>query len=406
MKKAPLCLAILLLVGMASLRAQNPAKPNSIFVKKLFLDHHTPMNGDFGEFGNYTNGFEVGYLRNLSPYLNAVLPMKVGVMKLPSELNNRKLFGMDGQLQFQYFKEENMAVPYVFSGVGGVLEDFEDFDLQVPFGIGVNFKLGKFGFINIQSEYRKSLTLDRSNFQHGIGLGFMLGTYTDDDLRQLPVGAATPTDTDRDGVPDRDDECPEVAGTAAFAGCPDSDDDGVADADDACPDVYGQRSAKGCPDTDNDGIANLDDDCPDLAGSLNGCPDSDGDGLADKDDRCPNVAGDPSKGGCPTSDSDGDGFNDQQDKCPDVAGKVNGCPDNDGDGIADIDDACPYAKGEGRFNGCPDTDGDGIEDSKDRCPNEAAPASPNGCPRIEKEDREVLDYAIQAVQFEFGSAVL
>lgn len=406
MKKALFCLACLFCISTVSLRAQNPARPNSIYVKRLFIDHHTPMNGDFAEFSNYTSGFEAGYLRNLSPYLNFVLPMKVGVMKLPSELNNRKIFGLDGQIQLQYFKEDNIAVPYALAGLGGVLEDFDDLDFQIPFGIGVNFKMGKFGYINLQSEYRKSLTLDRSNFQHGIGIGFMLGKYTDEDLEFLPIGRAEPTDSDSDGVPDKDDECPDVAGLSAFAGCPDTDDDGITDADDECPEVYGQRSANGCPDTDGDSVPNVNDDCPDLAGSLNGCPDTDGDTVADKDDRCPNDAGDPAREGCPSSDTDGDGVDDHLDECPNMPGKIAGCPDTDGDGIVDKKDACPFAAGEGRFNGCPDTDKDGIEDSKDRCPNEAAPNSPNGCPIIEKEDREVLDYAIQAVQFEFGSSVL
>ncbi|MEM1319573.1 MAG: OmpA family protein [Bacteroidota bacterium] len=405
MKKALFCIAVILTLGCTEMLAQNPARPNTILAKKLFLDHHTPDNGALADFGNYTDGFEVAYLRNLNPYLNAVLPLKVGVIKLPSELNNRKIFGLDGQLQVQYFKEKNLAVPYAMAGVGTVMEDFEDLDFQIPFGLGVNFKLGTFGFINLQAEYRKSLSLDRDHLQYGLGLGFMLGKYTDEEL-ELPIGKVTITDTDEDGIADQDDNCPQEAGLAALGGCPDADGDNIADREDNCPEEFGPRSTRGCPDTDNDGVANLMDKCPDVAGSLEGCPDSDGDGVADKDDRCPNEAGKAEHDGCPTRDSDGDGIPDHRDECPDVAGTINGCPDSDKDGIADKNDACPYAAGEGRFNGCPDTDKDGIEDSKDRCPNMAAPSSPTGCPEIKQEDREVLDYAIQAIQFEFGSAIL
>jgi hypothetical protein len=35
---------------------------------------------------------------------------------------------------------------------------------------------------------------------------------------------------------------------------------------DACPDVFGLASLKGCPDTDKDGVADKDDKCPTVAG--------------------------------------------------------------------------------------------------------------------------------------------
>jgi hypothetical protein len=46
-------------------------------------------------------------------------------------------------------------------------------------------------------------------------------------------------DTDGDGIYDKDDACPEVAGLAQFNGCPDTDGDGIQDSEDACPDVFG-----------------------------------------------------------------------------------------------------------------------------------------------------------------------
>jgi outer membrane protein OmpA-like peptidoglycan-associated protein len=76
---------------------------------------------------------------------------------------------------------------------------------------------------------------------------------------------------------------------------------------------------KGCPDTDGDGIADKDDACPTIAGTLAGCPDTDGDGIADKDDACPTVAGVAAFKGCP--DTDGDGVEDSKDRQPTVVGK-------------------------------------------------------------------------------------
>ena len=42
-----------------------------------------------------------------------------------------------------------------------------------------------------------------------------------------------------DGIYDKYDACPEVAGLEEFNGCPDADGDGIKDSDDACPNVAG-----------------------------------------------------------------------------------------------------------------------------------------------------------------------
>ncbi len=81
-------------------------------------------------------------------------------------------------------------------------------------------------------------------------------------------------DRDKDGVLDKDDKCPDVAGLANFAGCPDTDGDGVQDSEDKCPTVAGLSNFKGCPDTDGDGIQDSEDKCPTVAGiaAQYGCP--------------------------------------------------------------------------------------------------------------------------------------
>jgi len=176
-------------------------------------------------------------------------------------------------------------------------------------------------------------------FKENIGLTFQTGTkkgFTDNvnTHYQSSLGVVFKfggKDTDGDGVYDKDDSCPDVAGLAAFNGCPDADGDGVQDSKDACPNVAGLAALNGCPDADGDGIADKDDMCPNEKGSSanRGCPDSDGDGVVNKDDKCPNVAGPAANGGCPWPDTDGDGVLDKDDQCPNEAGTVanNGCPE-------------------------------------------------------------------------------
>lgn len=130
-----------------------------------------------------------------------------------------------------------------------------------------------------------------------------------------PPVAATPLDSDGDGILDKDDRCPHQAedldGFEDADGCPDPDNDGdgVLDKADRCPlqaeDADGFEDDDGCPELDNDkdGVTDAEDRCPLQAGPRDngGCPDvdTDGDTVVDRIDRCPAVPGSRDNGGCP-----------------------------------------------------------------------------------------------------------
>ena len=169
------------------------------------------------------------------------------------------------------------------------------------------------------------------NFQHGWKKGFAGNVANHFQATAGVVIKFGGKDTDADGVYDKNDACPEIAGLVEFKGCPDSDGDGIKDSDDACPDVAGLATMNGCPDADADGIADKDDMCPNDKGTKanKGCPDTDGDGVVDKNDKCPTAAGPVANGGCAWPDTDGDSILDKDDKCPNVAGVASegGCPE-------------------------------------------------------------------------------
>lgn len=200
-------------------------------------------------------------------------------------------------------------------------------------------------------------------------------------------------DKDKDGIPDKQDDCPTDPGPAEYNGCPDTDKDGIIDRDDKCPETPGPKEFEGCPDRDGDGIIDNEDECPDAPGvvEFNGCPDTDEDGIKDSEDECPTVAGIPEFNGCP--DTDKDGIRDSEDDCPETPGipEFKGCPDTDLDGIMDSEDACPEKAGPEEFQGCPDTDGDGLPDNKDGCPEKAGPIDNNGCPFGDRDGDGVID---------------
>ncbi|MBO6830623.1 DUF5723 family protein [Allomuricauda sp.] len=165
-------------------------------------------------------------------------------------------------------------------------------------------------------------------------------------------------------------------------------------------------------DRDNDGIINKEDNCPDVAGPVEnqGCPwkDSDEDGILDKDDDCINEPGPVENNGCPWKDSDGDGVFDKDDVCPQTAGlaKFNGCPDTDRDGIKDAEDRCPNTPGNPEYKGCPDTDGDTLVDIDDECPQVAGPVHNNGCPEVTQEVQKQLNDYARTILFDTGKATI
>lgn len=224
--------------------------------------------------------------------------------------NRREKILTELDLRFNYNilpKEDYIVSPYIFAGINASYHDIF-FGADIPLGLGFNFNLTHNHdlYLNLESAYKISATdHDVNHLQHSVGFvyWFKRGYRVPKAEAVAEVEIPKVVDTDNDGIPDDQDQCPTIAGTAQFNGCPDTDGDGVSDKDDACPLVAGLAQ-------------------------FNGCPDTDGDGIPDNTDKCPYVAGPADRGGCPVPDRDKDGFPDDVDKCPDVYSTTNGgCPE-------------------------------------------------------------------------------
>ncbi|WP_314082654.1 OmpA family protein [Capnocytophaga gingivalis] len=337
MKRIKISLASLALVAtVGSVQAQDENSKWAIGFGINAVDIRTPH-----QFGDFLKDW--GGTKDLN-ILPAVTKLSVAryigagfSAEIEGSLNKIKE-GFDGYSEDKSFWSANLQAKYALrrlftteSGwfdpyikVGGGYTAYESrFDdkeggFKALAGGGINFWFTDHLGVNLQTGYHHGFQKNGTDyFQHSAGIVIKFGSK----------------DTDKDGIPDNKDACPEVAGLKEFNGCPDTDGDGIADKDDACPQVKGLKEFNGCPDTDGDGIADKDDACPEVAGpkEFNGCPDTDGDGIADKDDKCPDVAGPAENGGCPWPDTDGDGVLDKDDLCPEVAGPASnkGCPEPD-----------------------------------------------------------------------------
>lgn len=235
-------------------------------------------------------------------------------------------YGIDATVTYSFMEliKSKVLEPTLSVGGGYTFLGDESYGTVNP-GVGLNIWFTENVGLSLLGTYKKSFgdrtyadgkTPDAPSYtQYSAGLTFKFGAK----------------DTDGDGIYDKDDACPEVAGLKQFNGCPDTDADGIEDSKDKCPTVAGTAEFQGCADTDGDGVADPDDACPSVAGlkQFQGCPDTDGDGVTDASDKCPTVAGPVSNGGCPELDSDKDGVIDKEDACPTVPGPASnkGCPE-------------------------------------------------------------------------------
>ncbi len=304
MKKITILCCFITLFCIAQSKAQNENK--WLFkVGANIVDNSgdtNPFNGLALKKMGFTNNIAAGVDYQFHEHWSVGLLISNNKFKAPdAELDgefiteNMNYFAADFNLKYYLLgKQENSIVSkrfnmYLSGGLGAF--KIKNNTLSLNFGGGLIYWLNDSFGVNLESVAKwtteSGLKYDSNHFQHFAGITFR----------------PQKKDSDKDGVVDAEDVCPNTFGLAAFNGCPDTDNDGIVDAEDGCPKVAGLQENNGCPDTDKDGVVDSLDSCKNTFGpkANNGCPykDTDKDGVLDKDDACPNVKGIMQNKGCP-----------------------------------------------------------------------------------------------------------
>jgi len=269
--------------------------------------HISPMAGGYFFEGNQPIESDaiigLGLAYNLSEKLSLEMMGKAGEFDYFycetcfSEACNDSLNGYWAQMDARYHLwPKNRLVPYLALGAGYMwLNDDQYIDNESPFAnYGAGFFYDWTQKIDFRGDLRHVISFDKKHDNLSAMLGFTMA-----------LGAPSkksPKDSDRDGVFDHRDRCPNTPFGVHVNkdGCPfDRDRDGVPDYKDKCPKTpLGTRvDQSGCAivtDHDGDGVKDYRDKCPNTPKGTtvdkNGCPpaigDADGDGVPDNADRC------------------------------------------------------------------------------------------------------------------------
>ena len=225
--------------------------------------NHNPQDDQLFKYGNSFN-FGVGQSFTIFPEIMDLVLEFYGNQLIP-EMGNSKYLSMEAAGGLKFFIEESSFL------MAGYAHGIPTADTQ-----------SKYGY---------------QNMEHRMFLGFCYEPSMDILIRDEDM------DRDGDGIPDKNDACPDdpedLNGIEDQDGCPenDMDGDGIKDKFDKCPlvpeDKDGDRDDDGCPeaqqfvgaasagpsqtsDRDLDRIVDINDQCPDAPETYNGFNDEDG----------------------------------------------------------------------------------------------------------------------------------
>lgn len=234
----PLILVTTLCLGLFAglLKAQNGSFPWAVGLGPRVLTYQAhPGQPALG----YTNYDPAGQL-TVGRYLSGAFDFRTHLTFSPkvrfpaTESTTREawLLDMSYNLVFKFYngvllRESARIGPYLMVGVGGSYVQ-DNPDAYAPLGAGIRIRFNE--RMNLHLEAVRQLSLNR-DYQHlSAAIAFVYNINTEQKPEEPEpepeeeLLAEIASDTDGDGVPDKDDDCPDTPGDANLLGCPPEDD--------------------------------------------------------------------------------------------------------------------------------------------------------------------------------------
>lgn len=233
------------LVISLSVSGQTSQKRVMASMSGIFLDYNGPLTSDYLNYQEFSKGLSIGTHVFLTPSLN----MSVNTSFVPqvsspennSDIDRPSMIDANSLVQFKMnngrvLSEDAFFAPYLSTGLG--LNSLRNKTaIYFPAAIGIRMRLSSNLNLNLESMYKQSIGRRYQHITHSVGIVFSVPTQQKDtplpeeelESEEASPMIATKTvitrpergiDTDKDGIPDVEDTCPDVMGLIQFGGCP------------------------------------------------------------------------------------------------------------------------------------------------------------------------------------------
>ncbi len=228
--------------AMASLLGQNGSFPWALGAGARLINYQAHP----GETSLQHPYFDPTVQLTAAKYLNGAFDFRTQLtlgpqVHLPGTEGSQRglLVDMSYQLVFKLhngvlLRESARLSPYFIVGVGGSYLPNRP-DAYLPVGGGLRYRFGPRASINLETVRQISLNRDYQHLAHALAFVYNLDVKENPQLEEIEqdstgeqVLAMLNADRDQDGVPDLQDQCPDLPGRPDFQGCPEEMTDKLA----------------------------------------------------------------------------------------------------------------------------------------------------------------------------------